>query len=141
MEGVGDQELDVVDAGPGGPLEDVLEDAAPDVRGLHLGERQGDVVEGNGQPHPAVQQGGERLGAVGVVQRPVDGGVDVLDPRERLGRVDDPAAEGEPLEAEPLTLMEQQRWGPLVHLQHKARSTHTCSSPSSKHPSEGRRPP
>ena len=127
MQRVRHDELDVVDAGPGGELEDVLHHPAPDVRRLHRRQRQRDVVEGDGEAHTPAQQAPQRLPAGRMLQGMVDGGIDVLDPRQGLRGVDDPAAEGQAFEAEPLAVMEQQRRRPLVDLQDKTRSCHKIS--------------
>ena len=72
MQGEGGDEVDVVDAGLGGEVEDGLDDALADVGPAHLRQRQADVVEGDRQPHPGEQQGAQRLGIDRVVEGVAD---------------------------------------------------------------------
>src|SRR5205823_10989539 len=54
------------------------------------------------------------------------------DPGERVRRVDHPRPEGELLHAEPLALVDEERRGPLVDLQHESGSRHRYPSLWSK---------
>ena len=125
VEGEGGDEVDVVDAGVGGQVEDGLDDPLAHVGPSHLGQREADVVEGDGQLHAGEEQGGQRIGVDGVEQRAPDGAVDVLDRVERLGCVDDAgSAGGEALEAELLAPPEQERRRGAIDLEDEAWSGH-----------------
>ena len=111
----GDQ-VDVVDAGPVGALEHVLDHAAADVRRLHRRQRQADVVERDRQLHARPQQRVERVHPERRVERGGDRGVDVDQALQRRRRIDDPRADRQPLEPERLAGMKQRRRRVLVDL-------------------------
>ena len=111
----GDQ-VDVVDAGAVGALEHVLDHAAADVGQLHRRQRQADVVEGDRQLHARAQQRVQRVHAERRVERGGDRGVDVDQALQRRRRVDDPAADRQPLEPERLAGVKQRRRRVLVDL-------------------------
>jgi hypothetical protein len=73
MQRVRGDQLDIVDAGRGGELEDLLDDPLPDVGRPHRGKRQRDVVEDDRQPHPGAEQLRQRLDARRAEQRALDG--------------------------------------------------------------------
>ncbi len=78
---------------------------------------------------PEVSSVGQRLGvAHRMQQRVLDGRVDVLDARQRVGRIHDAGAQRELLHAEALALVDEERWRPLVHLQHESWSWHESVS-------------
>jgi hypothetical protein len=124
-------EFDVVHPGCGGQLQNLLDHPLPDVRSAHLGQRQGQIVEDDGQSHPTAEQVWQRVAAVWVEQGVVDRAVDVDDARQRLRRVDHPAAQWKALQPKPLALVHQQRRSPLVDVEHETWSAHTltCSCP------------
>src|SRR6185312_17353229 len=59
----------------------------------------------------------------------LDRGVEVVDPRQRVRRVDHARAERELLHAVALALVDEQRRRPLVHLEHESWSWHVDRSP------------
>ena len=128
----GDED-DVVDAGRGGLVEHGLDHAPAHVGRAHRRQREGDVVEGDRQPHPRPQQRREWLGIPdGVLEGVLDGRVGVGQRGDGLGRVDDPAARREALEPEALAVPEQRRWRRAVDLQDEPRPrTHCAASTSS----------
>jgi hypothetical protein len=117
-------QLDVVDAGVGGHLQHLLDDALTHVGLAHRRQRERDVVEGDGQPHPGAQQLGQRLAALRVQQRVADRALDVGQPGQRLRRVDDAGAGREALQPEALALVHHERWGAVVDLEHEAWTGH-----------------
>ena len=126
VQGQGGDQVDVVDARGRGEVEHRLDHALAHVGASHRGEREADVVEGDRELHPGPEQGAERLGvAEGVVEGVADGAVDVVERVEGLARVQHAApAGGEPLEAERLAVVEQDRRGRLVDLQDEAGAGH-----------------
>ena len=88
VQGEGADQVDVVDAGLGGEVEHGLDDPLADVGPAHLRQRQADVVEGDRQLHPGEQQRRQRVLVDRVEQGVADGAVDVVERRQRLGRVD-----------------------------------------------------
>ena len=111
----GDQ-MDVLDTRAVGALEHVLDHAAADVGQLHRRQREADVVERDRQLHARAEQAVERVHAERRVERGADRGVDVDQALQRRRRVDDPAADREPLQAEGLAGMEERRRRVLVDL-------------------------
>ena len=109
-------ELDVLDPGAVGALDDLLDDLAADVRRAHRRERDGDVVEGDRQPHARAQERVERVEAERGVERRGDGSGHVGERGNRRRRVDDPRADGEALEPELLAGVEQGRRRVLADL-------------------------
>ena len=84
----------------GSQVEDRLDDPLAVVGLLHRGQRQGDVVERDGQLHARPQQLGQRLGvADGVQQGLADGRVRIAEGGQGLGGVDDAAPGGQLLQA------------------------------------------
>src|SRR5919106_800308 len=127
VERVRHQELHVLDATAGRQLEDLLQYQLPHVRWVHRRQGQRDVVERDREPHPRAKELRERLRTQRVHDRVPDRAADVGERRERVGRVHHPRAEREPLDAEALAAMHQQRRRPLVHLEHEARPGHESS--------------
>ena len=125
VQGEGGDEVDVVDSGLGGEVEDRLDDPLADVGTAHLRQRQADVVEGDRQLHPGEQQGAQRLGVDRVVEGVVNRSGDVVDRRQRLRGVDDPAAVGRQLlEGEALAAPEQRRRCRAVDVEHESGARH-----------------
>ena len=90
VEGEGHDELDVVHAGLGGHVEDLLDDHLADVRPFHGRQGQRDVVEGDGELHARTEEGGQRLAVAHRVGECVtDGGRGV---RQRLDGLRHPGA-------------------------------------------------
>ena len=126
----GDDDLDVLDALASRELDHLLEDALPDVGERHRRQGDRDVVHGDRELHPGLQQLRERLGVPErMQQRMTDRGVHVPDPRQRVRGVHHAGAERELLHAEALPFVHEQRGRPLVHLQHETGSGHVSSSP------------
>jgi len=118
VQGQGGDEDHVVHPGVGRHVEDGLDHHLADVGRLHGRQRQRDVVEADGELHAGVQQLGQRVAVAHRVQQGVaDGAVGVIEGRQGLGGVDDPAALGQRLEGEALAVPEQRRRGGLVHFQ------------------------
>ena len=125
VQGEGGDEHDVVDAGVGGHVEHGLDDALADV---------GPRIGGSGSETsskaivsfmPGKSSAGRRLAvAERVEERVADGGVGVVDRVERLGRVDDPRADRQLLEAEALAVPEQGRRGRAVDLEDEPGPAH-----------------
>ena len=112
-------EVHVVDPGRRGQVEHGLDHPLPHVGPAHRGQRQADVVEGDGELHARLEQRAQR-GRVAerVVQRVADGGVGIVERRERLAWVEHAgAAGGQLLEPEPLAVVEEDRWGRAVDLE------------------------
>ena len=124
MEGVRHHDLHVIDAAASRHLQDLLDDPAPDVRGLHGRQGDRDVVDGDRQPHAGLHQLGEGLGVRRVEEGVADGAGEVLDSGQRIRRVDHAGPERELLEPEPLAFVHEDRRRPLVYLQHESRSWH-----------------
>ena len=121
MEAERGDDVNVVDAGLGGEIEDRLDNALAVVGAFHLGQREAGVVEADRELHIGPQQCGKRLHVDRIQQRVADGPVQVREAVERFGRVDDPAAiDGEALEAEALAAPEQGRWCRAVDVEHEA---------------------
>ena len=121
VEGQGHDEGHVVHAGLGRHVEHLLDDHLADVGPLHGRQGQRDVVEGDGQFHPRAQQGGQRVPvAHRVGEGRADGGRRVGERIDGLGGVDDPAALGQPLEAEPLAVPEQRGRRGAVDVEHES---------------------
>jgi hypothetical protein len=130
VQGEGGDQDDVVDAGGGGEIEDGLDHPLTDVGTAHLRQRQADVVEGDGELHPRLEQRRQRVVVERVQQGVADRPVDVVDRVERLGRVDHPAAVGgELFEAEPLAPPEQGGRGRAVDLEDESRAGHVNGLP------------
>ena len=123
-------EVHVVDPCRRGEVEHGLDHPLPHVGPAHRGERQADVVEGDGELHARLQQGAQRGGvAERVVQRVADRGVGIVEGRERLGRVQHPGAPGwQLLESEPLAVVEEDRWGRTVDLEDEPWTGHQTVS-------------
>ncbi len=84
----------------------------------HGGQRQRHVVEGDGERHPRAKQRRQRLGvAQGVLQGVADGAHGVGQGVDGLGRVQDPAADGQLLEPVALAVPEQGGWRRAVDLE------------------------
>jgi len=73
----------------------------------------------------------QRVAAVRMQERMGDRILEVDDGRQRLRRVDHPAAQWQALQPESLTLVHQQRGSPFVDVEHETWSAHTltCSCP------------
>ncbi|MCB9552235.1 MAG: hypothetical protein H6705_10210 [Myxococcales bacterium] len=65
------------------------------VGALHGGQRERDVVDGDGELHARAELGVERVGLVGVVERVLDRGLGVGERLDGLVGVDDPGASGQ----------------------------------------------
>ena len=130
MQGEGGDQVDVVDAGLRGDVEHGLDDALAHVGAAHGREREADVVEGDGELHPRLQERSQRSGvAEGVLERGPDGRVGVVEGGQRLGRVQDPAAaRGQLLEAERFAVVEEDRRRGAVHLEDEPRTRHQMES-------------
>ncbi|CAB4723496.1 unannotated protein [freshwater metagenome] len=135
---VGRDDLDVVDAGRRGQGQHLLDDPLADVGSAHRRQRQRQVVEGDREPHPGEEQLRQRVGVRRVQQRVEDRALDVGDRGQRLRRVDHPGAEGEGLEPEAESLVDDQGRGPVVDLEDESGTTHAVHLIGS---SWGRRPP
>jgi hypothetical protein len=123
MEGKSSDEVDVIDSSRCSKVENLLDDAATDVGGLHLRQRQRDVIEGDGEFHTRGQQGGKGLAVAERIQEGVvDGAVDVLDRFDGFVGIDDPATDRQFLESESLTMMKEDRWCGAVDFEDKASS-------------------
>src|SRR5581483_8719716 len=118
------RELEVLDARSCGELDDLLEDELAHVGGPHRRQGQRDVIDRDRELHPRPEELGKRFGVQGVRDRVPDRPAHVPDPRQRVRWVDHPRAERELLQPEPLALVDQERRGPLVHLQHEPRPRH-----------------
>ena len=130
MEGGRHDDLDVLDALACRELDHLLEDPLPDVGKGHRRERDRDVVHRDRELHPRLEKLGERLRVPERMQQRVpDRGVHVPDARKRVGRVHHARPQGELLHAVALPLVDQERWRPLVHLEHESGSGHRSSSP------------
>ena len=68
MQGIRDHQVDIVHTVVGEHLQHHFERGLPDVRGRHRRQRQADVVESDGDPHPRAELGVERVAAERVVQ-------------------------------------------------------------------------
>ena len=82
----------VIGARSGGHVQDGLDHLLADVGSLHRGQREGDVVEGDGEPHARSQQGGERFAVDGMFEGVADGADGIGQPVHGAGRIDDPGA-------------------------------------------------
>ena len=126
VQGEGGDEVDVVDAGRGRQVEHRLDDPLAHVGPAHRGQRQADVVEGDGELHPRLEQRAQRRGvAERVVEGVADGGVGVVEGVERLAGVEHAAAAGRQLlEPEPLAVVEEDRRGRAVDVEDEPRTGH-----------------
>ena len=121
VQGQSRDQVHVVHPRGGRHVEDLLDDPLADVGAPHGRQRQRDVVEGDGQLHSRPQPRRQRIGVERVQQGVADGLGGIGQAREGLGRVDDPAAaRRQPLQAEALTVMEQDRRGRAVDIHHQA---------------------
>ncbi len=126
VESKGAYENDVVDPGLGGHVQHRFHDPLAVVGSVHGGQRQGDVVEGDGQAHTREQQLRQRFAVTEWVQQGVpDGVVGILEGLDRFGRVDDPGAAGrEPLEPEPLAVPGEDRRGRSIYVEDETGTGH-----------------
>ena len=125
MQGQGTYQHHVVDTGAGGQVENRLDDPLAVVRAVHGRQRQGDVVEGDGQPHAREQQLRQRGRVEGMEQGLDDGLVGVVERVEGLRRVDHPRPSGrQPLEPEALPVPRQDGRGGAVDVEHKTGTRH-----------------
>ncbi len=142
----GGDDVDVVDTGVGGEVEDRFDHPLANVGAAHLRERQADVVERDRELHARVEPGTQRVTVDRVVESVTDRAVDVVDRRQRFRGVDHPAAVWRQLlEAESLTPPEQRGRGRAVDVEHESRAGISASprpaavrSPSGAHSSRGR---
>jgi hypothetical protein len=103
----------------------VLQDPLPDVRRDHRRQGDRDVVDGDRQLHPGEQELGERLRiAERVQERMPDVRVQVADPGQWVGRVDDARPQREPLHPVPLPLVDDQGRGAFVDLEDESWAWH-----------------
>src|SRR4051812_28521275 len=90
METQGGDEVNVLDALRVRLLQHLLDNQLPCVRPLHRREREGEVVEGDGEPHAGEEQLMQRLHVHRLQQRPLYRHVRVGQRLDRSGRVDHP---------------------------------------------------
>jgi hypothetical protein len=130
VQGEGGDDVDVVDAGLGGQVEDRLDDALAHVGAAHGGQRKRDVVEGDGQRHAGAQQAAQgRAVAQGVVEGMTDGALGVVEGLERLARVEHAAAAGgQLLQPQALAVVEQHRGRRPVDVEHESGAGHQWTS-------------
>ena len=100
---------DVVDARSGCEFKHGLDDALTNVRALHWGEWQRDVVERDRELHARLKQGGKRFTVADWIhERVANGPVGILECFDGLGRIDHAAASrGKLLETETLSVVEE----------------------------------
>ena len=116
-------EVNIIDTGCCGHIENLLDDALPNVGLPHGGQRQRDVVEGDRQLHAGLEQLGQGIVIDRFEQRVTNRRFGVGQARERLGRVDHPGAIGwELFEPEVVAVVEQQRRCLFVDVEDEARS-------------------
>jgi hypothetical protein len=77
VEGVGDEQVDVVDAAVGEQVEDDFEDDLPDVRRAHRRQRDRDVVDGDEHLHARPELRVQGIATFGMVDGPADRGAPV----------------------------------------------------------------
>ena len=145
VQGQGADEHHVVDPGRGGHVEHGFDDPLAVVGALHRRQRQGDVVEGDGEPHArrtaAPAAGAQSPSGWSRASRMASSGSS--SGVEGLGGVDDPGPPGgQPLEAEPLAVPGQDRRGGAVDVEDESGAGHdSCGFLSSLLARAGRRPP
>ena len=121
VQGEGHDQLYVIDAGFRGHVKDLLDDHLADVGTLHGGQRQGDVVEGDGEAHPGEQQRREwLLVTFGVGEGVADGGLGVGQGLHGLRRIDHPASLRQLLQGEALAVPEEGGGRRLVDIEHES---------------------
>jgi hypothetical protein len=91
---VGDDDVDVVDPVGVEQLQQDLDDGLTHVGRDHRGQRQADVVDGDGDPHPGHQLRVERVGPQRVVQRVADRGAGIGEPFDRWLGINHPRPMG-----------------------------------------------
>ena len=112
MQGECRNEMDVVDACGSGNVEYLLDDPAADVGGCHRRQGQRDVVERNRQLHAGPHERSQRLAvAERVRQRLGDFALGIAHRIEGLVGIHHTAADGQPLQAKSLAVVEHDRRG------------------------------
>jgi hypothetical protein len=115
-------DVHVIDAGLGGHVEYAFDHSLTNIGIAHRRQRQRDVVERDRQFHARVQQRGERVVVERMQQRVADRTLGVGQTGQWLGGVQHPrATRGQLLEAEAVTVMEQDGRSRLVDVEHEAR--------------------
>ncbi len=109
MQRQGGDELDVLDTGAIRALDDLLDDLPADVGRAHRRQRDGQVVERDGQPHPRPEERVERIEPERRVQRRGDRAGHVGQRGHRRRRAHDARADRKALEPQLLTRVEEGR--------------------------------
>ena len=140
MQGQGADEHHVIDPGCGCRVEHGFDDPLPVVRAVHGRKGQGDVVEGDGEPHAGEQQLRQRLAVAARVQKGLPHGlVRIVEGVKRFGRVDHPRPSGrKPLQPKAFAVPGEDRRRGTVHVKHKTGAGHAVTF---SFLGGGRRPP
>ena len=109
VERVRDDEVDIVHAVVAQELEHHLERRLAHVRRRHRRQRQADVVESDGHPHPGSELRVKRVAPERVVQRVADRASGIRESPDRRRRVDHPGAHREALLEEILPAVQHAR--------------------------------
>ena len=125
----GRDDVQVLDACLGGHVDDLLHHELPYVRRGHGRQREGEIVEGDGQLHAAAEQRLQRVVLQRLGERALDGALGVGDRLQRVGRVDDARAERHLLQPDAFAVVEENRRRVPIHLDHRTRSWHQPLNP------------
>ena len=122
-------QVDVLDSGLRGHVDDLFHDQLAHVRRRHRRQREREVVEGDGQFHAATQERLQRVVVERLGQRALDGPLGVGDRIERIGRIDDAGAERELLQPHAFAEMKEHRRGVAIDLDYSTRTRHYALNP------------
>jgi len=110
VQGVGDDEVDVVDARVREQLQDDFEDALPDVGRRHGGQGHRNVVDGDSNLHTGAEEGVEGVHLQGVINGPAYSGFEVGHALKGGPGENDAGADGQVFEEQVLA-GEEEAWG------------------------------
>ena len=117
-------DVQVVDAGLGCHVNDLFHHELAHVGRGHRRQRQGQVVEGDRQLHPASQERFERIVLQRFGDRAFDGTLGMRDRFERVGRIDDARAQRHLLQPDALPEVEEHRRRVAIDLDHGSGTGH-----------------
>ena len=88
VQGIGDDDVNIVDAVTGEHVEDDLEDRLANVRRRHRRQRQTDIVNSDSDAHSRLELGKQRIAAERMIERVTNGGFAIRQTFDRWIRVE-----------------------------------------------------